>query len=328
MTNRTTAPFLLAALLLLAQAPAAVAAGDPDEDEAEEHVDAKWSLSLATEVDQQDTRGVTGELGRDLTPNTLVRLALTSTDYTPRKQAGFKAQAVEAGASHDFERFSIQGALAHWQDTDIVSASELRLGGDVHFDPWSAGLRTGYRRADFDRFTSAVDVPLANGTTVAAGTTSHCKLDNAVLGVDGRYEGDVWGGYATLMRYQYRDAKCQYTANDVSVAARAGRQQLIDLSGGQLDRLAAVVPHRIGRQETLLESSLDAGASWKHDDLVVSLDYSRQQDYLSGATSNTYAVTGTADLGEHAGVDCTIGVTRGGSVTNGGFVGFAVRAKF
>ena len=38
--------------------------------------------------------------------------------------------------------------------------------------------------------------------------------------------------------------------------------------------------------------------------------------------------TGTADLGEHAGVDCTIGMTRGGGVTSGGFVGFALRAKF
>lgn len=327
MTNRTTAPLLLAALLL-AQAPAAVAATDPDEDEPEEQVDAPWSLSLATEVDQQDTRGIIGELGREVTPNTSVRLALQSIDYTPRKPAGFKAQAVEGGATHDFERFSIQGALAHWQDTDIASANELKLGGDLHFEPWSAGLRTGYRRTDFDRFTSAADVTLNNGTVIPAATTSHCKLDNTALGLDGRFEGDVWGGYATLMRYQYRDAKCQYTAGGVAAVSRADRQQLVDLSGGQLDRLTAVVPHRIGRPETLLDSSLDAGVSWKHEDLIVSLDYTRQKDYLAGVSSSTYSVTGTADLGDHAGVDCTVGITRGDGITNGGFVGFAVRAKF
>jgi len=328
MTTRTTASALLAALLLLAQAPAALAADDPDEDEPEETVDAPWSLSLSTVVDQASTRGVSGELGRDLTPNTMLRLAVDSTSYDSHNQAGFKSNGIEVGATHDFERFGIQAAVARWQDTDFVTAKELKLGGDFRFDPWSVGLRTGYRRSDFESFKSAAAVSLLNGTTTDAGSASQCKLDNTALGLDGRFEGDVWGGYATLMQYQYKNAKCAVLVNGLDVRSNANRQQLRDLSAGALDVLSAVATRRIGRQETLLDSSLDAGASWKHDDLVVSLDFSRQKDFLLGATSDTFSLTGTADLGNHTGIDCTLGLTRGGGVTNGAFVGFGLRAKF
>jgi hypothetical protein len=331
MTTRTTVPALLAALLLFAQVPAAVAADDPDEDEPEQKVDAPWSLALGTQVDQLSTRGFTGELGRDLTPNTTLRFAADSTSYASNAataQAGFNSNGIELGATHDFERFSIAGAVARWQDTDLVTAKELKLGGDFHFDPWSVGLRTGYRRAKFDPFHTQISVTLKDGTVVDANTTSRCTLDNTALGLDGRFEGDVWGFYATAMQYQYKDAKCGVTANGKNVLSKADRQQLRDLSAGILDRLSGVATRRIGRQETLLDSSLDSGVSWKHDDLTVSLDYSHQKDFFIGAASNTYSVTGTADLGDHTGVDCTLGVTRGGNVTSGGFVGFALRAKF
>ena len=328
MTIRTTVHALLAALLLLAQVPAAVAADDPDEDEPEERVDAPWSLALSTVVYQASTRGVSGELGRDLTPNTTLRFAVDATSYDSTNQAGFKSNGLELGATHDFEHFGIQAAVARWQDTDLVTAKELKLGGDFRFDPWSVGLRTGYRRSDFDAFRSAAAVTLLDGTTADANAASHCKLNNTALGLDGRFEGDVWGAYATLMQYRYQDAKCAVTSGGVAVLSRADRQQLRDLSAGVLDVLSAVATRRIGRRETLLDSSLDAGTSWKHDELVVSLDYSRQKDYLLGAASNTLSVTGTADLGDHTGVDCTLGLTRGGGVTQGAFVGFGLRAKF
>jgi hypothetical protein len=328
MTTRTTVSALLAALLLLAQVPAAVAADDPDEDEPEEKVDAPWSLSLGTQVDQESTRGFTGTLGRELTTVTTVHGTADSTSYASSNVGGFTSNGIELGATHDWDRFSIQEAVARWQDTDLITAKELKLGGDLHFDPWSVGLRTGYRQSNFDPFHSTVSVTLKDGTTTDANTTSTCKLDNTALGFDGRFEGDVWGAYATAMGYQYGDAKCGVTAKGKYVLSKANRLQLEDLSSGILDKLSIVATRRIGRQETLLDSSLDTGVSWKHNDLVVSLDYSRQKDFFIGATSNTLSVTGTADLGDHTGVDCTLGETRGGGVTSGGFVGFALRAKF
>jgi hypothetical protein len=329
MTIRMTVPAVLAALLLLAQVPAAVAAADdPDEDEPEQKVDAPWSLSLATQVDQLNTRGFTGELGRDLTPNTTVRFRADSNDYTAVAAANFKSEGVELGAVHDWESFSIDGAVAHWIDTDIVTANELKLGGEYRFDPWTVGLKTGYRRAKFDPFTSKGAVTLPDGTVVPATTKSTCKLDNTALGLNGRFDGDIWGASVEFMDYPYADAKCSYKVATKSALSRADRLALRDLSGGALDRLNSVATRHIGRDESLLDWSLDAGGSWKHDDLVVSLDYSRQKAYLIGAVSSTYAVTGTADLGDHMGVDCTLGVTTGGGVSSGGFIGFALRAKF
>lgn len=328
MTTRTTVSALLAALLLLAQVPAALAADDPDEDEPEEKVDAPWSLALSTQVDQQSTRGFSGTLGRDLTTVTTVHATADSTSYDSNNQAGFTSNGIELGATHDWDRFSLEEAVARWQDTDLVTAKELKLGGDVHFDPWSVGLRTGYRQSNFNPFHATTAVTLKDGTTTDANTTSTCKLDNTALGLDGRFEGDVWGVYATAMDYQYQDAKCNVTAKGKNVLSKADRQQLQALSSGILNKLSIVATRRIGRQETLLDSSLDTGISWKHNDLVVSLDFSRQKDFFIGATSNTLSVTGTADLGDHTGVDCTLGDTRGAGVTSGAFVGFALRAKF
>jgi hypothetical protein len=326
MTIRTTARSLLAALLLVAQVQAAIAAPDEDEDAPRASEPAPWALSLATQVDQQSTRGLVAQLGYDLTKSTAVRFAADSTDRTMTNPANFKSQGVEAGASHDFARFHLDGAIAHWQNTDIVAANELKLGGDFDFAPWSGGLRAGYRRARFDPITTTVTSSAAPQPQSAV---ARCDLNSTALGLDGRYQGGVWGAYATAMTYHYADADCRFELSDGSVVEqRLNRQQFGQLAAAQATQLTAAALHYIGRQEMLLDGFFDTGASWKHDDLVVSLGYSRQKDYFVGATSNTYSVTGTADLGDHAGVDCTLGVSRGGGVTEGGFVGFALRAKF
>jgi hypothetical protein len=330
MTIRTTARSLLAALTLLAQVHTAVAVAavpaDEDEDAQPVAVNAPWALSLATLVDQQSTRGFFGELGYDLTKKTSVRFAADATSRTMTNPANFNSQGVEAGAAHDFARFRLDGAVAHWQNTDINSANELRLGGAFHFDPWTAGLRAGYRRATFDPIATTVTTPAA---PLPQAAVARCDLNNTAFGLDGRYQGRVWGGYVTATTYRYADAKCGFQFNDGStVEQQLTKAQFAQLAAAQAAQLTAAALHHVGRQEMLLDGYVDAGASWKKDDFVVSLDYSRLKDYFAGATSNTYSVTGTADLGDHAGIDCTLGITQGGGVTEGGFVGFAVRAKF
>lgn len=325
MTTPTTARYLLAALLL-AQAPAAIAAADEDEEAPPAAAHAPWSLSLATLVDQQSTRGFFGELGYDLTRKTAVRFAAESISHTMTNPANFTSQGVAAGAAHDFARFRLDGAIGHWQNSDINSANEARLGGTFNFAPWTAGLRLGYRRATFDPITTTVTTPPAPQPQPAV---ARCDLNNTALGLDGRFQGRVWGGYLSATTYRYADASCSFQFADGSVLQQhLSREQFAQLAAAQAAQLTLAALHHIGRNEMLLDGYVDTGASWKHDDLVVSLDYSRLKEYFAGASSNTYSVTGTADLGEHAGVDCTLGYTQGGGITDGGFVGFAVRAKF
>ena len=324
MTIRTTALYLLAALLL-AQAPAALAAADEDED-AEPAARAPWALALATIVDQQSTRGFFGQLGYDLTPKTSVRVAADSTSHTMTNPANFTSQGLEGGAAHDFARFRLDGAVAHWQNTDINSANELKLGSAFNAGPWTAGLRLGYRRTTFDPIATTVTTPAAPQPQPAV---ARCDLNNTALGLDGRYQGSVWGAYASAATYRYADAKCSFRFADGStVEQHLAKAQFAQLAQAQAAELTLAALHHIGRQEMLLDGYVDAGASWKHDDLVVSLDYSRLKEYFAGATSNTYSVTGTADLGGHTGVDCTLGLTTGGGISEGAFVGFALRARF
>lgn len=326
MTRRLQALYPLAVCALLALGSAAAAV--PDEDDPDEEADARWALSLATQVDQDSNRGFSGEVGYNVTPNTAVRGAVTSVDYTATNPNGFHSNGIEAGASHDFEHFGVDMAIGRWQDTDIVTAKELKFGGEYRRDPWSVGLRGGYRKSDFDAFKADTVVTLRTGARLPVSAVARCKLDNTALGITGRYDGDVWGAYATLMKYQYADSKCKFNAPGLDALSRAQLREFRQLAAGLVDRLSVVATRRIGYENTLLDSSIDVGGSWHHDELVVSLDYTRQKDVFTGTESNTVSTTGTADLGDSSGVDVTLGYTNGRTIKSAAFVGFAVRAHF
>ena len=329
MTKRTIATCLLAALSLLASGHALAAADDDDEDQDDSYV-GPWALSLATQVDRLSTRGLNAELAYDLWRDTTIRIQGDSVDYSSAQGDRLRSQGVELGVLHDFGRFDVDAAVGRWQSTDVLTARELKLGGNVHSGPWSAGLRTGYRRADFDPFSNTITLQLG-GMPTPFTAISRCRLDNTAIGADGRYEGDTWGGYATAMRYNYRSADCNFDV--IGFGRRRAREagaKFRTLAANQLARLTSVATRRIGRQETLLDSSLDAGLSWKHHDLTLSLDGTREKDFFIGANSTIVSVTVTADLGFATAVDVTLGDTRGGSpgTPTGAFVGFALRTRF
>jgi hypothetical protein len=325
MTRHLSTRYSLLAVLVLAVCQPALAATD---DEEQEESDARWSLALGTQVDQQSNRGLDGEVGYALTPTTDVRLAGTSVDYTATNPNGFHSQGLELGAAHDFERWTLDGAVGRWQDTDIVTSKELKLGSDLKIAPWTIGLRGLLRRSDFEPLSLSKTVTLRDGTQLPVSAVARCALDNTGIGLHGGYDGEVWGGYASAMNYQYRDSKCRFNTPGLQALQRATRDELRQLLSAHVDRLAAVANRRIGRENTLLASEFAVGASWKHEDLVVSLDYAHQKEVFTGARSNTVSTTGTADLGDNNGVDVTLGLTRGATVKSGAFIGFAVRAHF
>jgi hypothetical protein len=325
MIRPVSARYPLVALLVLAACQPALGATDEEE---QEESNARWSLALGAQVDQDSNRGFDGEIGYELTPASSVRVAANSVDYTATNPNGFHSQGLELGASHDFVRWTLEGAVGRWQDTDIVTAKELKLGGDVGIGRWTIGPRGMLRRSDFDPLTVNKTVTLRDGSRLPVSAVARCALDNTGLGLHGGYGGEVWGAYATAMSYQYRDSKCRFNAPGLQALARANRAELRQLLATHVDRLGTVATRRIGRDNVLLDSEADAGASWKHEDLIVSLDYARQKEAFNGARSNTVSATGTADLGDNNAVDVTLGLTRGGTVKTGAFVGFAVRAHF
>lgn len=299
-----------------------------DDDDAPETTDAPWNLSLATQVDQQSARGFDGSLSYAIMHATQLHLDVNAVDYTASNPNGFHSQGFEVGAAHDFKRFTIDGGIGRWQDTDILTAKELKLNGEFHADPWSVELKTGYRRSDFDPIQVTHIFKLKDGTTETLNASARCQLSNTALGLGARYDGEVWGASATAMSYQYQNSKCRFGALGLADATTLTKADLRQLANVAVDRLAAVATRRIGRDQTLLDSSLDLGAVWKHGDLEVSADYSRQKEFFKGAQSNTVSTTGTANLGDASAVDVTLGITRGGTVSSGAFVGFAVRAHF
>ncbi|HXQ64687.1 MAG TPA: hypothetical protein VN787_07520 [Steroidobacteraceae bacterium] len=324
MTRFLEAGYPLLAVLALAVCQPAAAA----DEEQQAPSDARWSLALGTEVDQQTNRGFEGEVGYALTPNSSVRLAANSVSYYALASNGFSSQGLELGASHNFARWTLDGAVGRWQDTDILTAEELKLGADLPLRPWSIGLRGMLRRSGFEPLGIDTTVTLRDGTQLPVAATSSCTLDNTGLGLHGAFGGEVWGAYLTAMNYQYRDASCSFDTPGLEALHHPDRAEFSQLEATLVDPLETVGVRRIGRENALLASDFDAGTSWKHEDLIVSLDFAHQKEYFSGAHSNTLSATGTADLGDKSGVDLTVGLTRGSTVQSGAFMGLAVRAHF
>jgi hypothetical protein len=316
---------LIAALALAVWQPALAAAEDDGQPEPS---DARWSLALATEVDQQTNRGFEGQVGYLLTPGTSIRLAANSVSYYATASNGFSSTGLELGAAHDFAHWTLDAALGRWQDTDILTAEELKLGADLPFKPWTIGLRGMFRRSGFEPLTVDTTVTLGDGTQLPVSASSSCTLDNTGLGLHGAFGGEVWGAYLTAMNYQYQQASCSFDMPGLEALHRPDRAEFTQLESALVDPLETVGVRRIGRENALLASNVDAGTSWKHEDLIVSLEYARQKEYFSGAHSNTLSATGTADLGDKSGVDVTLGLTRGSTVQSGAFVGLGVHAHF
>lgn len=320
---------LLAALLMLAAQPAfAAAVDDEDEDEPPEPFNARWSLAGSTEVDQQSNRGAEVAIGYALTPSTRVSLSGNSIAYSGTESNGFHSNGMELGAAHDFKHWTLSGAIGRWQDSDIVTATEGKLGFDLRFRPWTIGITGLYRRSEFESLP--VETTLAPGAPAATATpaVSTCKLTNQGFGAHGEYAGSVWGAHASFTSYQYKKASCDIAANGTDVTVKLDHDDFVQLEAILVDQMSLVGVRRIGYQNTELSSLLEGGASWTHGDLIVHLDLVHQAEYFSKNSSNTFAATGTADLGHNSGVDVTLGYTQGNTVSSGAFVGFGFRAHF
>lgn len=322
---------LLAAFVLFACQPAfgvTAPAADDDEEE-QEPWNARWSLEGAVEVDQQSNRGLDVAVGYAVTPTTSVRFAGNSTAFSPTLSNGFHSNGVEIGAAHDFKHFSLNGAIARWQDSDILTATEAKLGLDVRSKRWGMGVTGMYRRSSFEPLTITTPLTLEDGTSLPEPAVSTCKLNNTGFGAHGDYAGQIWSARARFQSYQYKSADCTFSnLTGLDVRTHLVKDVFAQVEATLVDQLETIGVRRIGRENTLLSNEFGGGASWRHQDFIVSLDYTRQAEYFSGNSSDTLTATGTADMGHNSGVDLVLGYTRGNTVSEGAFVGFVVRAHF
>jgi hypothetical protein len=332
----------LAFCLLAALLAAPVHAAPPPDDDEEEADETRWGLDLKTEVDQDSGRSFYGKGAYSLTPDTRVSLDATSVN-AGTNLAGLVSNGLSLGLTHDFDPWSVDLGVGRWQDNGLVTAKELTGGVDFNHDAWTVGLIGEARRSDFDAFNANASVTLPNGTVLAVKARPTCSLDNAGFGLHGDYAGEVWGFSAIYTGYRYADTRCKFDSAGLAALERARKAQFLQLAADLANRLERKVTTRIGSQNALLESSYGAGASWRHDDLVLALDYTRQKDFFAGLAADTLALTATADFGHGTGVDVTLGATRSPSLpaiaavtgapgTSAGgtvaYLGLALRAKF
>jgi hypothetical protein len=332
----------LALCLLAALLAAPVHAAPPPDDDEEEADETRWALDLKSEVDQDSGRSFEGKGGYSLTADTQVSLDVTSVN-AGTNLSGLVSNGFSLGLTHDFDPWSVDLNANRWQDNDLVTAKELTGGVDFNHEAWTVGLIGEARRSDFNAFNANAKVTLPNGTLLTVQARSKCSLDNAGFGLHGDYAGEVWGFSGNYMDYRYADTRCKFDSAGLAALAHAKKAQFRQLATDLTNRLERKVTTRIGSQNSLLESSYGAGASWRHDDLVLALDYTRQKEFFGDIAADTLALTATADFGHGTGVDVTLGATRSPSLpaiaavtgapgTSAGgtvaYLGLALRAKF
>ena len=336
-------PRRIAFCLLVALLAAPVhAAPPPDDDEEDATDDSRWGLDLKTEVDQDSGRSFYGQGAYSLTPDTRASLDATFMHAGP-SLSGLVSNGFTLGLTHDLDPYSLGLNAGRWQDNGLVRAKELTGSTDFNHDAWTIGVIGEARRSDFNPFNANATVTLRDGTTLLVRARATCSLDNVGFGLHGDYAGDVWGFSGNYMSYRYADTRCKFDSPGLAALRALKRGQFRQLAADLTDRLERKVTTRIGRQNALLDSSYGVGTSWRHDDLVLALDYTRQKDFFGGLAADTLALTATADFGHGTGIDVTLGATRsptlpaiasptgaaglraGGTV---GYLGFALRAKF
>lgn len=315
------------ALIMLATALSRPAIAAADDDENAPDKDARWTLNLSTVVDRQSGRGLAGSAGYSTSPATTWTLGANGSDTTSTSTTGLATSGIDFGYAHDFEHWGVNAAIARWQDVDVLTARELNGGGEFRREAWSIGPRLQLRRTTFDQFMANTTVT-PGGTPLPVAANARCTLDNVGLGLRSAYDGETFGGYLNGAKYQYRDSSCHFDVTGLGALSRDTRNELRQLLGPVADLLARNAARRIGSQNALFDSSFGGGASWRHDDLKLGLDYVRARDFLLGLRSDTLSATATADLGGSTGVDMTFGATRSATYGSIAFIEFAVRARF
>ncbi len=337
MIRRATFTLLLASLWLLAPTHAVAveqtpAVDQPDEDESADSADELWGLKLGVQGDRVSTLGLTGTATYDLFPSTTLHGSGGATDYRSDPPPGTASTPrtiwADAGITQRFGKFGLDGALGHWVATHVLKADEIKLAGTFASGGFSGALRTGYRRATFASFTGTAVADFGNGVQ-GAQVIAGCQVKNTAFGVDGRWQGRVFGVHGSLMSYQYANARCGLTAPGVgSASVSLGEAAFAGLAGDPLSRLANTALPVIGEQPSLARSMGRFGVSFRRKDKGLSVDYLRQQDnYLSSVGTAIFA-TATAYLGGSTGVDVTFGRSQGGIGPRGLFGGLGLRARF
>jgi hypothetical protein len=325
--GRIAAEAALAALIMLASARCLPASAAADDDENVPDKDARWLLQLATVVDQHSGRGLAGSAGYSTSPATTWTLGANGSDTTSTSTSGLATSGIDFGYAHDFDHWGVNAAIGRWQDVDVLTARELNGGGEFRRDAWSVGPRLQVRRTTFDPINANTTVTVG-GTPLPVVAIARCTLDNFGLGLRSAYDGETFGGHLDGAKYQYRDSSCHFDVTGLGALARDTRSELRQLLGPTADLLARNAARHIGSQNALLDSSFGGGASWRHEDLKLALDYVRARDFLVGLKSDTLSLTATADLGDSSGVDTTLGATRSATYGTIAFLEFAVRAHF
>jgi hypothetical protein len=325
--RRIAAEAALVTLILFATTLNQPAIAAADDDENAPDPDARWSLRLATVVDRQSGRGLAGSAGYSTSPATTWTLGANGSDTTSTSSTGLATSGLEAGYAHDFKQWGVNAAIARWQDVDVLTAREINGGGTFRREAWSIGSRLQLRRTTFDPFVANV-IAIPGVTLPPTAATARCTLDNLGIGLRSAYDGESFGGYLGGAKYQYRDSSCHFNVTGLGALLHDTRVELRQLLGPVADLLSRNAARHIGSQNALFDSSYGGGASWRHDDLKLALDYVRARDFLVGLKSDTLSATATADLGDFSGVDMTLGATRSKTYGTLAFIEFAVRAHF
>jgi len=306
----------------------------PDDEASESATDqGRVAIALGVQGDRQRAFGFTSAVSYDLLRATTLRAsghgAESRGDLTQGYSGTIDSLGASFGVTQRFGRAGVDLDVGHLQISNFLKADELKIGGTFHVGVLSGGLRTGVRKSTFAPFSGLTTLDLGNGPQLVP-VQARCEVRNTWWGVDGRYQGRVWGAHAGLTKEQYQDASCGLLpAEGARVSASFANAQFAQLAIGPLGRLQQLVLPVIGDQQTLANSLASAGVSWRHRDMILAVDYLRQRDHYVGTLGKAYVATCTADLGHGTEVDVSLGDSRGdGAGPRGLFGGLGLRTRF
>ena len=275
-----------------------------------------WALSGGGDVDSDGGYAIDG--GVALLPNDQALIALNvgrtdaSTDISD-----YESTSASLLADYSWGPIGISASTSWTADEDFVD--RFRYGGSIYAKAKQLRVEFGLEAGnnDFETFRFTI-LPIS----------IDCEVDNTAASARISLRGERLGAYASIKSYNYSTPDCDVTGLP-GTAGIDDLRRFVDVAPDIVRRLTigatAAARLAIRNAETsLLDRSVSAGVSLRHDDIQYGLDYYLSEEVLQGLEATTFSARMLFPASPTVDVEVRLGVANGDQVDSVGFGGVSV----
>jgi hypothetical protein len=281
------------------------------------------SLNGAVELDDEGGYWISGGLAGGLGTATDWRVSVSRSEVEDNL-SNLSTTAADAAVTHAFGPLAVGLGVRWWEDADVVSARVLRTSMTYEGTRGYAGVSAELRQSEFEPFTVATLIELANGTIVPVTASADCDLDDRGIGAHAGWFGDGWHLSGDYTGYDYDDADCTFGSPLLDSLRRARRDVFVEVAGRITTDLSRTAGFRVTADNAFLDHRWGVEAGIDRSAIGYWVRYDRAEEVFAGFRSETFTLGVTFVRASGAFIDVYAGTTDGDAFGSVAFLGLMV----